>query len=154
MKRIFAMTLLLAAALTLSGCLIPGPTFMSAGLGGRILDARTEQPIAGATVTVTYTSYPFTEESISKRVVTGTNGDFNFPVESVRRWGSHKDNADPRIKVPGAVTVQCPGYESFAYFFRRARQETGKPGQLVLVPVVENSRSYGLIPLDVQQVRQ
>jgi hypothetical protein len=156
----YALTPLMAATLAFSlvGCVLPFPsrTCIRDGVTGRVVDARTERPVAAATVTVVYAQSPLYEQSSEQQVATTRTGEFRVPSEYQQHWlyifGVALNHTWPHPHhfggpdLPASVTIQHPNYERLTYTFQRQEQPTALPDRPTRVPVVEQSRVYRLTP--------
>ena len=84
MQRILCLTL----AITLSGCVIPQRQVLRPGASGKVVDARTHRPVAGALVTVAAPPHPVPTMLATKEfasIQSQTDGSFRAPAYTTVR---------------------------------------------------------------------
>jgi hypothetical protein len=149
---------IMTLTLPLVGCVIPFPsrTCLRDGIAGRVVDARTDRPISGATIKVAYAQSPLYHSTAQQQTVTGRTGDFRVRREYQQHWAyvfgvalNHRWPHPDRFggpDLPAAVTVEHLDYEPLTYEFRRQQRTTALPDHALSVPLPEPARVYRLTP--------
>lgn len=132
MRRV--LFLALAGACPLTGC-IPDRFTSMPGVSGRVTDARTSRPVAGAKVT-------FANVSSSTTVATAADG--RFLIAPQREWGAIcLLFPTDRFLVPAPLTVEAPGYTPFSR--KLSRYSSGSSVQnLGDIPLARARRRHGV----------
>ena len=98
--------LLLLAALSLSGCVIPYKYTMRQGASGIVRDDASGAPISGAAVVV-----EVGKERETAKGVTGPDGSFRIP--GVSKWGIYIVPMDP-MGIAWSLTIRAKGYRDYS----------------------------------------
>jgi|GEM_PF-3967476 hypothetical protein len=156
MPRAVAMLTVMTLALPLAGCILPFPsrTCVRDGITGRVVDARTDRPITGATVSIDYAQPPRYDTTTRQQIATSPAGKFRIRREYQQHWAyvfgvalNHRWPHPDRLggpDLPTGVTVEHTDYEPLNYAFQRQPSTNVLPDGSLPVPVPEQSRVYRL----------
>lgn len=123
------------------------------GISGRIVDASTGMPVAGAKV---WFQYQFMTSALALRfpgeAVTNAEGRFRVPSEfrkSKYLYGVTDDPSDPaawKPDVPIKIQVDHPNYETFRYDFPTKAQNRKVPYLRQTYPIIVDGADYSIKP--------
>ena len=123
------------------------------GISGRIVDASTGRPVAGAKV---WFQYQFMTSALALRfpgeAVTDSEGRFRVPSEfrkSKYLYGVTDDPSDPaawKPDVPVKIQVEHPNYQVFRYDFPTKEQNRKVPYLRQTYPIFTDGADYKIQP--------
>jgi hypothetical protein len=108
-----------ALAGLLSGC-FPAQFTLNPGVSGRVIDARTKEPLPGAAVTLRTSTYTNKKRQVA--MVSGERGEFLIPPD--QEWSVYIVPMDPMM-LKGAVAVEAQGHKGVTREFRTTSMGPG-----------------------------